>query len=499
MISRLLLAILIAFALFPSKASAQSAVGPSVGTQVEDFTLADQFGKPQKLSDLLSDGPIALVAYRSAGWCAHSKEQLVQLQSELESIEASGIRVVGLSFDRVSLLQDFTSLRGIQFPLLSDPQSNVIEQLGIVNTTRKKGTLRYRVAYPITILINPDRTVAGVVKSNKKTTLHDSQQLINAWNQVKPADAKKKQMSIIKVYKNQFVDDHGTRIIFKGLAIGDPDKVVNDGHWNKKHFAVIKSWGANLIRIPVHPQRLRKRGRENYLKLLDQAVRWCGELEMYVIIDWHSIGNLREEKFEADQYRTSVKETLSFWDAVSKRFAGNPTIAFYEIYNEPTVFNGTLGKCTWPQWKSIVESIVDVIYANDGNVIPLVGGFNWSYDLRDVKNDPIDRPGVAYVAHPYPGKCEPPREPHWEEHFGFLADRYPIIATEMGYSLGGQYAYMIDDDGTYRAAILKYLDQKKISWCAWVFDPDWAPALIKSYQYEPSNPGAFFKDAMLGK
>lgn len=495
---RLLLMVFCAFAWLPSIAVAQSASGPSVGNRIKNFALTDQFGKTQKLSDLLSDGPIALVAFRSAGWCTQSKTQLVQLQSQLESIDASGLRVVGLSFDRVQLLKDFTSLKGIEFPLLSDPQSSVIEQLGIVNTTRKRDTLRYRVAHPLTILINRDRTVAGVVKGTK-TSLHDSQQLINAWAQVRPAGPKRKQMSIIKVYKNQFVDDDGTQILFKGMAIGDPDKIANDGHWNKKHFEVIKSWGANLIRIPVHPQRLRKRGLENYLKLMDQAVRWCGELEMYVIIDWHSIGNLKDEKFEADKYRTSVKETLKFWDAVSKRFEGNPTIAFYEIYNEATVYNGTLGKCTWPQWKSIVESIVDVIYANDGNVIPLVGGFNWSYDLRDVKNNPIDRPGVAYVAHPYPGKCEPPREPHWEEHFGFLADQYPIFATEMGYALGGQYTYMIDDDGTYRNAILKYLDKKKISWCAWVFDPDWAPALIKSYQYEPSHPGAFFRDAMLGK
>lgn len=495
---RFLLAMLFALALLPSTASAQSASGPIAGTHIEDFTLQDQFGKPQKLSRLLSEGPIALVVLRSAGWCPHCKEQLVQLQSQLDSIEASGLRLVGLSFDRVQLLKDFTSLNGIKFPLLADPQSRVIEQLGIVNTTHKEDTLRYRVAHPLTILINRDRTVARIVRSNSKTKLHDSQRLIDAWAQVKPAGSKPKKMSFIKVYKNQFVDDDGTQVIFKGLAIGDPDKIVNDGQWSKKHFAAIKSWGANIIRIPVHPQRLRRRGFENYLKLLDQAVKWCGELEIYVIIDWHSIGNLRTEEFESDHYRTSLKETLRFWDVISKRFEGNPTVAFYEIFNELSVYKSKRGKCTWPQWKNIVESIVDVIHANDGNAIPLVGGFDWSYDLRDFKNNPIDRPGIAYAAHPYPGKCKPPREPHWEKHFGFLADRYPIFVTEMGYYLEGKHEHFIDD-GTFRNAILKYLDQKKISWCAWVFDPNWSPSLIKSYQYEPSHSGAFFRDAMLGK
>ncbi len=416
----------------------------------------------------------------------------------MESIEASGLKLVTLSYDKANVLKDFASLKGIQFPLLADPESKVIEQLGIVNTTRKKDTLRHRVAYPLTILINRDSTVAGVVKSDSKTSFHDSQQLIDAWSQVKPAGLKKNQMSFIKVFQNRFVDEDGTQITFKGLAISDPDKIVSDGRWSKQHFEVIKSWGANLVRIPVHPQCLRKRGRENYLKLLDEAVKWCGELEIYVIIDWHSIGNLRTEKFEADRYRTSLKETLWFWGEISKRFAGNPTVAFYEIFNEPSINNGNFGQCSWQQWKSIVERCVDVIYANDENVIPLVAGFNWAYDLREVKNAPIDRRGVAYVAHPYPGKSRPPREQHWEEHFGFLSDRFPVIVSEMGYSLKGDHEHFIDD-GTFRNAILKYLDKKKISWCVWVFDPDWSPALIKSYGYKPSHSGAFFRDAMLAK
>ena len=495
---RLLMTTLLAFAFLPSIANAQKASGPDAGTLLTDFSLQDQHGKPQKLSGLLSEGPIALVVLRSAGWCTICKDQLVQLQSELDSIKSSGLRIVGLSYDTVEVLQDFAALNKIQFPLLADPDSKVIRQLGIVNKARKKGTIRYRVAHPMTIVINGDGTVAKVIPGDITADLHNAKQLIDVWSSVKPAEPEKEAMSFIKVRGNRFVDEQGTQVMFKGLAIGDPDKIDNDGHWNKKHFEVVKSWGVNLIRIPVHPARMRKRGLENYLKLLDDAVKWCGELEMYVIIDWHSIGNLREEKFEAEKYKTNMKETLKFWGAVSKRFAGNPTVAFYEVFNEPSVYNGTLGKCTWPQWKKIVETIIDVIYANDKNVVPLVGGFNWAYDLRQVKNSPISRPGVAYVAHPYPGKCRPPREPHWEEHFGFLASRYPIIATEMGYSIGGKFEYMIDD-GSFRKAILKYLDKKEISWCAWVFDPDWSPALIKSYDYEPTHPGAFFKKAMLGK
>ena len=499
----LLVVAILAVTAFPLIGMAQNPAGPKVGSRVKDFSLVDQFGKQQKLSELLTDKPVALVVLRSVGWSTHCKDQLVQLQSELKSIEASGLKVVGLSYDKAQVLKDFTSFERIKFTLLADPGSRVIEQLGIINNTRQKATIRYRVAYPLTILIDRDSTVAAVVKGRDQATLPKAQQLIDAWTAVKPVEVKEeKSKSFVRVSKNQFVTDDGKRITFKGVAIAAPSKVVKDGRWNKEHFETIKSWGANLVRIPVHPARLRKHGRENYLKLLDDAVRWCSELEMYVIIDWHSIGNLRTKKFEAAEYITSERETLEFWDTISKRFAGNPTVAFYEIFNEPTIYNGSsgakLGTCSWAQWKAIVEKNIDVIYANDKNVIPLVSGFDWAYDLREVKKAPIDRPGVAYVAHPYPVKSKPPRETHWEQHFGFLASRYPVFVTETGFSLKGEKQYMVDD-GSFRDGILKYLDKKEISWCAWIFDPDWSPALIKSYRYEPTSSGAFFRDAMLGK
>jgi hypothetical protein len=72
MILRLLLPSLLttflAFAILPSIAIAQKESGPDAGFRIKDFSLPDQSGKVQKLSDLLAEGPIALVVLRSAGW-----------------------------------------------------------------------------------------------------------------------------------------------------------------------------------------------------------------------------------------------------------------------------------------------------------------------------------------------------------------------------------------------------------------------------------------------
>ncbi len=469
---------------------AQTKIGPAVGSSIENFTLHDQHGVPKKLSDLLSDTATAIVVVKSAGWCSQSKEHLLHLQQQAESFDAAGLKIVCLSYDNVEVLGSFATREEIKFPLLADPTSKVIRQLGLTNTKFKKGTLRYGLAHPATIVIDPVGNVIDVASG-----FPDSGRLLKLWESRKSnVSADERRPDVISIKGNQFVDQQGAQVRFKGLAIADIHKIIGDGHWSRKHFHAVKKWGANIVRIPIHPGKFRKLGKEKYLQRLDEAVRWCEEYEMYVIIDWHSIGNLKTQKFESHDKITSVKETLSFWDLVSKRYADNPTVAFYEIFNEPARTYQGYGKCTWLQWKLMVEKIIDTIRANDKRTITLVAGFDWAYDLREAAADPIARKNIAYVAHPYPGKCEPPREPHWEEHFGFLANRFPIFVTETSFAYTGEHS--VDADGSFRNAILKYLDQKQISWCAWVFDPDWFPSLIDSYDYGATKPGSFFKNAL---
>jgi hypothetical protein len=218
-----------------------------------------------------------------------------------------------------------------------------------------------------------------------------------------------------------------------------------------------------------------------------------------VIIDWHSIGNLKSQMFQNNSYYTDKGETNDFWRTVSERYAGVNAVAFYEIFNEPTVFSGRLGVVSWAEWKAINEEIITVIQAHNPNAISLVAGFNWAYDLTPVATAPIERENVAYVSHPYPMKVGAPYEKNWTRDFGFLADKYPVFATEIGYQLAtdkGAHIPVIDD-GKYGKRITDYFGDKGISWVAWVFDPDWSPQLFTDYNtYEPTMQGKHFREVM---
>lgn len=314
-------------------------------------------------------------------------------------------------------------------------------------------------------------------------------------------NAQSPKVELIKVSGNKFVDASGNTLIFRGLNISDPDKLDKDGKWAKRHFEEAKAWGANLVRIPVHPGSWRSRGPENYLKLLDQAVEWAKELNLYLIIDWHSIGNLRTELYQNPMYNTTKKETLEFWLTISRKYAKEPIVAFYEIFNEPTTINNQLGSCSWTQWKEIVTDIITVIYANNPNAIPLVAGFNWAYDLSPLNSDPLNIPGVAYVSHPYPQKRSQPWEPQWEKDWGFAAASVPVILTEIGFALPDEKGVHVPvyGDEDYGKRIVEYAKSKGISWVVWVFDPNWAPMMIKDWNYTPTRQGAFFKKVLQEK
>jgi aryl-phospho-beta-D-glucosidase BglC (GH1 family) len=278
-----------------------------------------------------------------------------------------------------------------------------------------------------------------------------------------------KELPTLSVKGNRFVNDAGDTFIFRGMSIADPDKLLEEGQWNKRLFKELSDWGVNTVRLPVHPKAWRKQGVANYLALLDQAIVWANSLDMYVIIDWHSIGYLPKDLYQRDIYETTIDETLSFWKIISHRYKGISTVALYELFNEPTTLSNDV-EANWSQWKAFNEFLIDTIREQDDATISLVAGFNWAYDLRPVRKAPIERPNIGYVSHPYPQKAglgkltKETQFKHWEEHWGFVAKDYPIVTTEIGWVKADGFGAHnpVKNDGEYGPHIMEYLNERGI-------------------------------------
>jgi hypothetical protein len=300
---------------------------------------------------------------------------------------------------------------------------------------------------------------------------------------------------------NRIADAGGNAVVLRGLALADPDQLERDGHWDVEYFDQARSWGAEVVRIPVHPKFWRARGPAGYLALLDQGVAWAEERGMYVVLDWHGMGDPNAEVYDPSHggiYATSQAETRSFWRIAAAHYRNDPGVAFYELFNENTNWTGSGSTATrWTQWKGLAEKLVDVVRGEGAAAICIVGGFRWAYDLSPVGADPVDREGVAYSVHPYPSQAS---ASSWEADFGYLTATHPVFATEFGFDAdpGDGVAYGTVDG--YGVPITDFFASHGIGWTAWVFHPTWTPSLLAGWDYAPAAPqGVFFRELLQGR
>jgi peroxiredoxin len=113
---------------------ALTSFGLDVGQKAPAFLDRDQFGQEQTLETLKGSKGTVLLFYRSADWCPYCKGQLIQLQAAKARFDKQGIKLAGISYDSVEILKYFSARRKIEFPLLSDPDSQIIRSYKVLNS-----------------------------------------------------------------------------------------------------------------------------------------------------------------------------------------------------------------------------------------------------------------------------------------------------------------------------------------------------------------------------
>jgi|GEM_PF-423192 len=311
---------------------------------------------------------------------------------------------------------------------------------------------------------------------------------------------------------------NGQEIVLRGVSTLDPlalNRYI--GHWGDDYFAQIGAWGANVVRIPIHPSEWSNRFYngggvctfpqayqqcKDRMAVIEQAVAWAADHGMYSIIDWHVIGSLVTGYFQDRSYRTDQAETEDFWRQIHARFKDDPRVAAYELLNEPVTDRngGQVSEAQWIAQRDWFEQLVDVIRNPiDPNkpLKPIIcNGLDWGYNLVHAGTNSVNRDAIVYGAHPYPIKSLP-----WESYFGYLKDTHPVLATEFGFQNNGSAVYdesAYQGDGLYRTDLDTYLETKGIGWMAWNFGPEWEPTLVSDWSYTPTEQGGFYLEKLGG-
>jgi peroxiredoxin Q/BCP len=118
----------------------------SPGDPAPDFTLSDADGKPVALKDFRGRRVIVYV-YPAASTPGCTK-QACDFRDNLRDLNSAGLAVLGISPDKPAKLAKFRDAQGLTFPLLSDPDREVLTAYGAYGQKQLYG-----------------KTVIGVIRS----------------------------------------------------------------------------------------------------------------------------------------------------------------------------------------------------------------------------------------------------------------------------------------------------------------------------------------------
>lgn len=138
------------------------------GQTAPDFTLTGADGSTVSLSDY--KGRHVIVYFYPAAMTPGCTKQACDFRDSLGSLQAAGYAVLGISPDTPAKLARFVERDGLTFPLLSDPDREVLQQWGAFGEKTMYGKKVVGVIRS-TVVVGPDGTVE-LARYNVKATGH---------------------------------------------------------------------------------------------------------------------------------------------------------------------------------------------------------------------------------------------------------------------------------------------------------------------------------------
>ncbi len=300
------------------------------------------------------------------------------------------------------------------------------------------------------------------------------------------------------------VNEHGEKVMLRGVGLGNwmlpegymwkfgdeadrprkIEKLVSDliGPDNAKQFWAdfrknyiseadierIAQLGYNSVRPALNSRLFVTDGTpthysEEGFTLLDNLVKQCRANGVYVIIDMHAAvggqtgqniddsANNKPELFMNPKYQD---ELVDLWTTIAKRYKDEPTVAGYDLLNEPLPERTGAENAYKAQLEPLYRRLTDAIRKIDSKHLIIVEGANWANDWS-VFTKPFDK-NMVYQFHYY---CwDNPDTLKSIRHYLDYRDKLnaPVWVGETGER----------DDAIYWATT-EYFEANNIGWSFW--------------------------------
>ena len=145
----------------------------NIGDRIPEILGTDQNGNEIKSSDYRGR-KIVLYSYPKANTSGCTAEAC-SLQAHKAELEAAGYAIIGVSKDKKELQKKFADAQGLEFPLIADTETTLLQELGcwgekVACGRRTIGTIR------TTYLVNEEGIIEKIFNAKEiKTKIHAEQ------------------------------------------------------------------------------------------------------------------------------------------------------------------------------------------------------------------------------------------------------------------------------------------------------------------------------------
>ena len=212
--------------------------------------------------------------------------------------------------------------------------------------------------------------------------------------------------------------------------------------------------GATVVRLPLNYRHFEDDQKpfvykNEGFKRLERVLGWCEKYGVYAILDLHSVQGWQNTDWHCDNDSNHtyfwndphfIDRYLSLWEALADRYKDNPTVAGYDVMNEP-LCNSWRGKFTsperyrpdWAKINTVYRRVVKAIRAIDPHHIIFLEGDYFASRFLGF-DEPFDD-NLAYSSHNY-------------NRAGFGPGSYPGIEDNVLLNMDSQEKEFMNHEGT---------------------------------------------------
>lgn len=218
------------------------------------------------------------------------------------------------------------------------------------------------------------------------------------------------QFSFYHAEGTQVLDEHKRPAQLRGVAFGNEvwaDTRIPTLHHTEEDYKRVRDLGMNLVRFYLNYRTLEDDAKpyvylDDGWEWIDKNIAWAKAQGVYLVLNVH----IPQGGFQSLAKGVALWESpelqqrlIAMWQAIAKRYAGEPVVFGYDLVNEPGV---TQDK---QQWQSLAQRIAHAIREVDKRHPIIVERVNsvkgsWEND-KELNFVKISDPNLIYTFHFY--------------------------------------------------------------------------------------------------